>query len=289
MARGQSENSKVLPSEPKAPDVREVALRNFPTEVRTIRHEFVEYVDQLGKQSKEAAKALGDQKKRRTDTFNGDKIAMDIFDKLRAVTQDRRDVILTQVAYLLDKLDMVGQRDLFNNIGQAGGLVNEKDEGSVFDKTGNKAAPKASETEPVKKLTGAEPPKHVPTPGIPLDEALDKFKGAKDEAEAKRAKVAAPKPTADVKESATPKPATDPAKIPKPSASPSPKPATPAPKPTTRSAAAAAKPTAVRTNRAPTPDEKKAIKKTADKYIPDPSRSPDDDEDRAPGAYRHLN
>lgn len=287
MARGKSTGT-VHQSEKQKPSAAATALDNIPTDKLQRRREFVDYPRELKAAAQKAAQEVGAQNKRLTDVFGVEKKVLSWVKDVNSMTPDVRARALRQFAFFVKDLDLTEQLDLFNNVGEPGGL--EKDDGkSVFDASGNKAAPKASETEPVKKLTGAEPPKHVPSPAVPLDEALTKFTDAKAEAEAKRGgkELGAKDTTAAVEKIKTetlkpPGQAEKGAQEAK--ATPKPPSSTPKP-PASRSASAAAKPTATRTNRKPTPEEAKVIKKTADKYITTDGKIPPGDEDEAPGNF----
>ena len=278
MARGSSDNfstkakdkakGKVLSSTKEAPSLAATALDNFPKEAKDLRNEFIGHLDALISTAAEAAKAVGTHKKRLTSVFNTEPCVIKWLGDMRKLTPDRQAKAIRQFAFLLKPLEICEQLSLFNDVGEAGGLPLEPGDKPVFDATGNKAAPLSSDREHKPKLTGAEPPPHVPSEGIPLDEAKAKFEEAKAKGDAKRAAATPP---------VTKPPVTKPAKG-------------EAKKAATAETVAASPPVkrpdgVRRTNREPTPAELEAVKNKADKYIPRAPAS-DEDPDEMPGNYR---
>lgn len=287
MARGKSDNPKVLESKKEGASLVSTALDNLPRDAADFRREFVTYADQLEKDKKEAANEHAAHIKSLTERFGTSPFHIATMKKLRGMSTEMRTRELRQLVYALKVLELTDpQLNLFNDAGEAGGLTIEKDDKSVFDTAGNKAAPKTSEREPVKKLTGAEPPAHVPTPGISLDEAKQRFEEANAKGKAARGEKGTPAPEAGKAGGTADQPAgAESAATPKPPASPAKAAATPVPpRPASRSASAAAKSSERRMNRAPTKSEAKAI---ADKYFKDPAAKEadknDDDNDHFTG------
>lgn len=279
MARGKSENPKVLESKKEGASLVSTALDNLPRDPANFRREFVTYSDQLEKDKKEAANEHAAHIKSLTERFGTSPFHIATMKKLRGMSTEMRTRELRQLVYALKVLELTDpQLNLFNDAGEAGGLTKEKDEGSVFDKTGNRAAPKASEREPVKKLTGAEPPAHVPTPGIPLDEAKQRFEEANAKGKAARGETATPVPPSPKAGAAVSGPAGESVDKAEEKAAPAKKAsATPVPpSPGARSAAAAAKASTRRMSRAPTASE---AKKIADGYFKDPAAKEADKND----------
>lgn len=287
MARGKTDNPKVLESKKEGASLVSTALDNLPRDPLDFRREFVTYADQLEKDKKEAANEHAAHIKSLTERFGTSPFHIATMKKLRGMSTEMRTRELRQLVYALKVLELTDpQLNLFNDAGEAGGMTIDKNDKSVFDASGNKAAPKSSEREPAKKLTGAEPPPHVPTPGIPLDEAQRKFEEANAKGKAARGAKGTPEPEAGKGSGTADKPAgAESAATPKPPASPAKTAATPVPpRPTTRTPAAAAKSSERRMSRAPTPAEARAV---ADKYFKDPAAKEadknDDDNDNFTG------
>lgn len=274
-----------LDSEKKTPSLASTALDNLPTDALTRRREFVDHLDQLEIDKKEAANDYAAHEKRLSDVFNVSKFVQATVKKLRKMESNVRARDLRQLMFFIKDMQLADpQLNLFNDDGQPGGIERTKEDKTVFDASGNKAAPKASEREPVKKLTGAEPPAHVPTPGIPLDEAKQKFEEAKAKGEERRA---APKHEPEVQAAkSTPKPPV-PSEKPAATKAAPPKP----PVPASRSAEATAKASERKMSRAPTAAEAKALAKAkADKYFKPKegaeTKPGDGEDDEAPGSYQ---
>lgn len=269
-----------LETEKKAVSAAASALDNYPKEKIDFQREFVDHLKILEEDKKAASNEYAAHVKGLTEKYNREPAVGKMIKAVAGLTADRRARALVQFIFELKKMNLDEQLDLFNSIGEPGGLVNTdgKDEKTVFDAAGNKAAPKASERETVKKLTGAEPPAHVPTPGIPLDEAQKRFEEANAKGKATRGETATPVPpsakagaavygsSGQQDDKAAEK--VSPAK--KASATPVP------PSPASRSAAATAKVSTRRMNRAPTPSE---AKKIADGYFKDPAAKDADKND----------
>ena len=281
---------KVHASEKQAPSAAATALDNIPTDKLQRRREFIDYPRELKAEAQAAAQAVGAQNKRLSEVFGVEKKVLSWVKDVNTMTPDVRARALRQFAFFIKDFDLTEQLDLFNDNGQPGGVEKSKDDGSVFDKTGNRAAPKTSvAADAPKKLTGAEPPAHVPTPGIPLDEAQQKFEEANAKGKAARGAKGSPvpegaKPAAagggedGAAKAATPKPPGAPKKT---AATPMP------PSSPTRTAEAAAKASTRRMSRAPTKEEAKVI---ADRYFRDPktqeAKLADKDDDDAPGNFQ---
>lgn len=303
MARGKSEK-KPLNSQKEEPSIAAKALDNFPSEAGELRRQFVDYPDALVSTAKAAAQEVAKHNKELIQNFNAQPTVTKWLKDARKLTSQNRGAAVRQFIFLLNELGLNEQGDLFNDVGRAGGLTG-KDDSPVFDKTGNNAAPRMSQTEPVKKLTGAEPPLHVPSPALPLDEAQQKLEEAKAAAEAKRGgKPLGAKDLSEQDETATKdttaaveKIKSETLKPPGAKAKPADEKKTETLKPPTaeksatlkppgaRSASAVAKATVAKTNRKPTADEEKSIKKKADRYIAKDGGVPDTDENDPPGSY----
>ncbi|MBP1180014.1 hypothetical protein [Methylobacterium sp. PvR107] len=103
---------------------------------------------------------------------------MKILDKISAAGD--RAAVITQVGLLSKDVGYV-DKDLVSLAQEAEATAGQQsdDQGSVFDntRTGEQQGGKDAQPKPVE-AKADQPPAHVPTPGIPLDEALARFEEA---------------------------------------------------------------------------------------------------------------
>lgn len=272
MARGTTATPKPLASEKKEPSLASTALDNIPADALTRRREFLDHMDSLISTAKEKAADVGAHKKRLTETFMVEKAVLGWLKDMRKMGKARGGRALRQFMFFLKDFDLTeDQLSLFNDDGQPGGLTNDKDDKPIFDKTGNKAAPQ-ERREPEKKMTGSEPPPHVPSEGIPLDQAQAEFQKNKEAGDAKRAAAKAPalaKP---------PSAAADPAPAAKPKLSLVKPPVVSSPTPTAKT---------TRLTRPPSDAQKAEARAKADKYFkPGEGAAKDDDKNDPAGDYK---
>ncbi len=148
------------------------------------RNEFWREGDSLKAAAQGAAGDIGAFKKRANQVFGWTKPAMAIRATLLKCSDGEYEATLKQVRLMMEDIERPFQMGLpLEDVGKGAEV---EDTAPLFDQ-GAIAGKVAAEPnlEVKKKLTGAEPPAHVPSPGIPLDEFSARLKQKKEIEEAK--------------------------------------------------------------------------------------------------------
>lgn len=203
MARGKprlSPEQKAAKKERAAADKASAlaanALAKLPAE-KERRDELWQELEACKTASATAAGDMSAHKKRMTDVFGITKAAIKIRGILDACKAGEYEATVEQVTLFMQDTNRPFQFAMKLEPGK--GV--QDDGGSVFDKTNagdHVAAERGDDPGRARKRAGGPPaPTAAPTPGIPLDEAKEKFEAAKDAAESKRAaRKGPPAPTA---------------------------------------------------------------------------------------------